>query len=104
MLLLYDEIVSKLDGTETGLEKIHCATITRLNQEHLNIIYLLILHHFINDPKNNKNDNTKNNTNSDLPYNARTISNGKGILFKKVGQLPMNIQKIIHRYLTIVST
>ena len=34
---LYDEVIKKMDGNETILNKNHCATITRLNQDHLNI-------------------------------------------------------------------
>jgi hypothetical protein len=90
---LYDEVVSKMDGTETALVKSHCTTITRLNQEHLNIIYLIILHHYI---KSGYNQN-------DFPYGGKTISNGKGISFRKLGQIPDELQKIIYRYLTTIS-
>ncbi len=90
---LYDEVVSKMDGTETCLEKNHCTTITRLNQDHLNIIYLIILHHYI----------TTKPTKRDFPYGCRTISNGKGVSFRRLNQIPADVQKIIYRYLTIVS-
>ena len=93
LLPLYDEIVSGMNGQETILNQTHCATITKISQDHLNIIYLLILHHYI------KNKPGKN----DLPYGSRTISNGKGISFRKLSQIPDDLQKIIHRYLTIIT-
>lgn len=90
---LYDQIVTKMDGSETLLTQKHCTTITRLNQEHLNIIYLIILHHYISSKPGNH----------DLPYGCKTISNGKGISFRRLNQIPDEVQKIIHRYLIIVS-
>ena len=90
---LYDEVVSKMNGTETCLNKSHCTTITRLNQDHLNIIYLIILHYYI----------TTKPGKHDLPYGSRTISNGKGISFRRLNQIPDEVQKIIYRYLMVVS-
>ena len=95
LLPLYDEIISRMDGTEKELDKDHCSTITKLDQNHLNIIYLLILHHYIQNTQSNV-------TKIDLPYNSRTISNGKGIIFRHLGYIPVDLQKIIFRYLTIV--
>lgn len=90
---LYDEIIKKLDGTETVLSNSHCTTITRLKQENLNIIYLIILHHYV----------LNNGDKSKLPYNCKTISNGKGIYVKKANMLPDDLQKTIYRYLKIIS-
>ena len=90
---LYDEVIAKMDGSETGLNKCQCATITRLSQEHLNIIYLIILHHHIHN----------GGSKTEVPYGGKTISNGKGVTFKNLTQVPDDVQKIIHRYLTIVS-
>lgn len=92
MFPLYDKILKSMDGTETGLNQKHCSTITRLSQDHLNIIYLIILHHYL-----------KTNKPSELPYGCKTISNGKGIIFRKLNQIPEEVQKIIYRYLKIVS-
>ena len=91
LLPLYDEVISQMDGNETILSQSHCSTIARLNQEHLNIIYLLILHHYLKSGK------------TDLPYGARTISNGKGVSFRKLSQIPDDLQKIIYRYLMIIT-
>lgn len=91
LLPLYDEVVSQMDGNETILTQTNCSTITRLNQEHLNIIYLLILHHYVKSGK------------KDLPYGARTISNGKGVSFRRLNQIPDDLQKIIYRYLMIIT-
>ena len=81
---LYDQIVSQMGSQETSLNQNHCTTITRLFQDHINIIYLLILHHYTKTKPGK----------SDLPYGARTISNGKGITFRRLNQLPDDLQKI----------
>ncbi len=90
---LYDEVVSKMNGEETALNQSHCTTITKLSQEHLNIIYLLILHHYISTKPGK----------TDMPYGSRTVSNGKGISFRRLNQIPDDTQKIIHRYLMIIT-
>lgn len=88
---LYDEIVSKMDGTETSLTKAHCTTINRLDQNHLEIIYLIVLHHYLlSKPGRN-----------DFPYSSKTISNGKGVLFRRLNQIPEDAQKVVYRYLTL---
>jgi len=90
---LYDQITKKMDGTETSLTKNNCDTILRLNQDHLNIIYLLILHSY----------RLKNNNSTNLPYGCKTVSNGKGISFRRLTQIPENVQKIISRYLSMIT-
>lgn len=93
MFPLYDEIIKKMDGSETCLTKTHCTTINRLDQNHIDIIYLIILHHYsIN--KSGRND---------LPYGSKTISNGKGITFRRINQIPDELQKIICRYLVDIA-
>lgn len=79
-----------MDGTETCLTKKHCTTINRLDQNHLDRIYLLILHNYVSTTGK-----------KDLPYGSRTISNGRGINFRRLSQIPEDVQKIIHRYLLI---
>lgn len=91
---LYDEILSKLDGKEEVLNQTNCTTITKLDQEHLNIIYLLILHHHT----------INGNNKGDIPYGGRTISNNKGITYRKLSQLPDDLQKIISCYLTSITS
>ena len=91
---LYDEVMSKMDGKEKVLDKTSCSLITRMNQNHILIIYLIILHHYI---QTNPNEMS-------LPYNSRTISNGKGIIFRKLKQIPDDLQKIIYRYLMMVQS
>ena len=89
-----------MDGTETTLDKAHCATITKLDQNHVDIIYLIILHHYINKvDKNSEKGSEKYN----LPYGARTIADGKGITFRRLNLIPDDVQKIICRYLTMIS-
>jgi len=94
LLTLYDDVISKMDGSETTLNQTHCSTISKLSQDHLDVIYLLILHHFHLKGKPGK---------TELPYGAKTISNGKGINYRKFNQLPDDLQKIICRYLLLVS-
>ena len=90
---LYDQIILEMDGTETILNKCHSSTINKLDQEHLNIIYLIILHHYY----------TSNNQEKyNIPYGAKTIADGKGISFRRLNQIPEELQKIIYRYLEIV--
>lgn len=93
LLPIYDEIVSQMNGDETIIDKSHCRTITRLSQDHLNVIYLIILHHYI------QNSGDK----STLPYGSKTVSKGKGIMFKNINQIPEDLQKIIVKYIDIVS-
>jgi len=92
---LYDEVVSKMDGTEKVLSRIHCNNINKLRVEHLENIYLLILHHYYNKTGMNRSDN--------LPYCAKTVTKGKGVQFKKLSQIPSNLQKIIFKYLEVIS-
>ncbi len=82
-----------MDGTETNLTKSHCTTIARLDQEHLNIIYLIILHHYVNSKPGKY----------DIPYGGKTITNGKGISYRRLNQIPEEVHKIIFRYLEMVS-
>ena len=90
---LYEEVASRMDGTETVLNKTHCTTIARLDQDHLNIIYLMILHHYVHSKPGKY----------DIPYGGKTVANGKGITYRKISQIPEDLQKIIYRYLEIVS-
>lgn len=90
---LYDEVISHMNGEEKTLNQTHCATITKLNSEHINNIYLIILHHYLKS-KSNK---------TEFPYGGRTISNGKGISFRRLSQIPDDLQKIIYRYMILIS-
>lgn len=90
---LYDEIVSQMNGKETILDKTHCSNIARLDQDHINNIYLIILHHYLIDKPGKY----------DIPYGGKTIAEGKGICFRRLNQLPDNLQKIITKYLEIIS-
>ena len=94
---LYDQLISKLDRSETTLTKKYSSSITRLPQEHIVVIYLLILHHYY----------LRNNDINELAcikniYNAKVGSKGKGVTFK-LNQLPEDLQHIIVRYLIIIS-
>ena len=93
MLPIYDEIVSQMTGSEPSLSRAECTTIAKLSQEHLDIIYLLILHHYMQENPGKK----------DIPYNGKTISDNKEVMYRKLSQLPDDIQKIINKYLSLIT-
>lgn len=93
---IYDQIKTHLTGSESTITRKHSSSISRLNQEHINIIYLLIIHnYYIN--------NGNKIVNGEIPYNGKTASKGKGVTFK-LNLLPDNLQKIIVKYLEIISS
>lgn len=100
LLPLYDEIVKRMDGTEMTLKKNHCASIARMNVDNLEKIYLIILHHYF--LKNGAEFANVKDGNL-IPYGGKIISSGKGIIFRRLGQIPEDLQKIIYRYLNIIS-
>ena len=92
---LYDEIKKQMTGAEKCLSRTECASITRLDQEHINIIYLIILHHYIQ----NHPDKVGN-----IPYNGRIINKGRGVFYKNLAKFPKEVQKIISKYLCIINS
>jgi len=96
---VYDQIKNTLTGTtgaESTLTRKHASGISRLNQEHINIIYLLILYNYY--ITNGETLPEKGN-----PYNGKTASKGKGVTFK-LNLLPDDLQRIIVKYLEIISS
>ena len=87
-----------MDGSEEPMNKKHCTTITRLPQNHITIIYLLMLHYWY---KNHK-DNTSIKK-GDIPYNGRSLTkNNRGLSFK-LHNIPEGLQKILVKYLETIS-
>ncbi len=71
-----------------------CATIGKLPQEHLEIVFLLMIFHA------HLNQDVK--TIEDIPYLGKPMSSGKGIIYK-MEQVPINLQKILYVYLNEIS-
>jgi hypothetical protein len=99
-MLLYLSVLKKMDGTEELLSSVHCSKINTMDGEVALNIYLLILHHFVISHKNHKQLVLEN---KETPYSSKLASkDGKGITFR-VSTLPEDLQKIIVRYLKIIS-
>lgn len=95
-MLLYESVCKLMDGTEELLNVEHCSKISMMDGEAAENVYLLILHHSILH-KNLK------LTSGEFPYKAKNASkDGKGLKFG-VASLPDDIQRIIVRYLRIIS-
>jgi len=97
----YNRIVNAMDGTEELLDNTHCKQIAMLEERMSEDIYILILAHF---QENNKGKKSALLELKELPYGASLISKeAKGLKFK-VSYLPDDVQRIIVRYLRIVSS
>jgi len=112
--LLYDDLVSKIDANEIDWLKV-CSTINSLPIEHLEIIYALILHHYLLDMQmKSANPNLTiyidrlrgfadgRKPHIQQPYGVRVFSSGKGIMFT-VNSLPEQLQHIISTYVYSIS-
>lgn len=104
MLAIYDKIVEQLDGNETIITKKYTSTISRLPQEHINNIYLLILHYSLTHNKSSDSNSTgdENKTKYEIPYTGRTGSKGRGVTFK-LRNFPEELQHIITCYIDVIS-
>jgi hypothetical protein len=97
---LYKKVVSCLDGTEELLNNDYCSKISMSNGEIAEDIYILILNHYI---ENNSDSVEAIKNGKEFPYLSKTVTKeGKGLNFK-VAQIPENLQKIIVRYLILIS-
>ena len=98
---LYDKVVKLLDGTENLLNGDYCSKISMMDERMSEDVYILILQHFTS---NNKGFKQALIEGSETPYGAKFASKeGKGLIFK-VGRVPDDLQRIIVRYLLIVSS
>ena len=97
---LYDHVCKNVDGTEELLTGEHCSKISMMSGEVVENIYLLILHHFVTSHKGYK---QKLMDGLEYPYGSKLASkDGKGLTFK-VSSLPEDVQRIVVRYLRLVS-
>ena len=98
---LYKEVLSHLDGTEELLNADYCSKISMLEGEIAEDIFLLILIHYLENIENNKVIEETNG--KEFPYFSKTVTkDGKGLIFK-VSQIPEKLQKIIVRYLNLIT-
>ena len=100
-MFLYDSVCKLMDGTEELINAEHCSKISMMDGEAAENIYLLILHHFVITNKGNVKQILTDG--KELPYKAKAASkDGKGLKFL-VSCLSDDIQRIIVRYLRIIS-
>ena len=99
-MLLYSSILSSMDGTEELLTGDHCSKMSMMDGEAAENIFLIILHHFVSSNKSYKQLLVDG---KEHPYSAKLASkDGKGLNFK-VSSLPDDLQRMIVRYLRIIS-
>lgn len=97
---LYNLTVKAMDGSEELLTADHCSKISMMDGEVVENIYLLILHHFTTTNKGYKQILMDG---KEFPYKGKLASkDGKGMKFI-VSTLPDDIQRIVVRYLRIIS-
>lgn len=87
---IYDELKEKSTMQNKLLSSEHRATLNGLSDEHREIIYAMILHHYI--VCGNEIDDRS------IPYKGKMGQSGKGVTFDTTN-LPANLQKIIALYL-----
>lgn len=88
---LYDELLetARKSSQAIDLRKI-CSTINNLPDEHILIVFLLILHHELTE---NKGTRFKA-----IPYNGQLFSAGRGVMYTMMN-LPPFLQRIIACYI-----
>lgn len=96
----YNRVVSAMDGTEELLDSAHCKQIGMLDERMSEDIYILILAHY---QENNKGKKGALLEMKEIPYEASFISKESKGLKYKVSRIPEDIQRIIVRYLRLVS-
>ena len=90
------DISKFLDGTEELLTSEHCSKISMMDEKMAEDIYILILNYF----SGNEKDLIEG---KEIPFSGKLLTKeGKGLNFK-VSQIPDELQRIIVRYLRIVS-
>ena len=94
---LYNEIVSSAPDLKPDEMKKVCIIINNLPDEHLEIIYALMLHHATIDPSMQGMFDIRR-----PPYSGKTFETGKGVLFK-LNMIPAALQKVIGHYVNSVS-
>lgn len=97
---IYNLVLRSMDGTEELLSGEQCSKISMMDGEAAENIYILILHHFNTTNKGYKQILIDG---KDFPYKSKVASkDGKGVKFS-VSSIPDDVQRIIVRYLKIIS-
>jgi len=92
-MTLLEKVKKLMDGTETTLGTEHCSKISMLDEKLAEDIYILILEYYLSQNKNV----------TDIPFNGKSATKeNRGVTFK-VAQLPEDLQKIIVRYIILIS-
>ena len=96
MFPLYEEIEkSDVKATKTWTQ--YCSIIYQLSEKENEIILLLILHHYNTRVGINENNKQK------LPYRGKVLGDvGKSVFFQ-LKYLPIELQNIIAKYITIIT-
>ena len=92
-------IIKQMDGSESLLDGEHCSKISMMESPMTEDVYILILQHFVENHKGYKQALIDG---KETAYGATIVKDGKGLKFK-VSQLPDDLQRIIVRYLKVVS-
>ena len=97
----FRNVVRHMDGTESLLDGEHCTQLSMLDERMSEDIYILILAHF---QENNKGKKGALLEGKEIAYSGVILSkDNKGLKFR-VSQLPDDCQRLIVRYLRIVSS
>lgn len=97
---LYQKVLKNLDGTEELLSGEFCSKISMMSDPMTTDIYIIMLQHFIN---NNKGMKESLVSGKEIPYLGKTVTKeGKGVNFKATN-VPEDLQKIVYRYMKMVS-
>ena len=98
----FNMIVSKMAGDESLLNSEHCGQLSMLNEKMCEDVYILILGHFV---ENNRGKKGLLLDGKEIAYGATLLSakDNKGLKFK-VSSLPDDCQRLIVRYLKLVSS
>ena len=99
---LYNTILASMDGKEKLLENDECPKISMLTENYAEDIYILILHHYyINNPGKITQQSLLDG--KIFPYGIKPLTKeGKGARII-ISQIPEDLQKIIYRYLSIIT-
>jgi len=106
----YNQLLSEVQATNTmSIDwKSVSNTINTLNSQHGDIIYSLILHHYLVESKDvegviSQLEQFNAKLSLQQPYGYRLFATGKGMTFT-VSRLPPILQSIIYRYVVKASS
>ena len=111
---IYDRLVSNQTELNADWKSI-CTSINSLPIDHSEIIYAMIIHHYLLDMKNKsfspnldqvvaqlKGISENRRTNLQQPYGVRIFNSGRGVMFT-LSNLPQELQRVIGLYVTSIT-